>query len=153
MTIRITHLLTVIAAVFLLFIGHRIATKGLFVFQDAPQEVIRAKVMNIVERVKSVEGEDSEEFLPGQGDIILFEAKVTSGALKGETITAVQQSYSAYSKTTQREAGKGDSVLLIRFGNLWLFNGYLRINKLLGLGIFFTLCVFLSSRRKRKRIT
>ena len=52
MKIKLPYLATVIAAVLLLFIGHKFATDCLHVFQNVSQEVVRAKVQRIVERVQ-----------------------------------------------------------------------------------------------------
>ena len=50
--IKIPYLLTVFVGVLLIFIGHKIAVDGLFVFQDVTDEVVRAKIERIVERVE-----------------------------------------------------------------------------------------------------
>ncbi|MCL2044069.1 MAG: YibE/F family protein [Treponema sp.] len=52
MKISISYLATVIIAVLFVFIGHRMAVSGLFVFQDDSQTHVRAKVLEITERVQ-----------------------------------------------------------------------------------------------------
>ena len=47
-----------------------------------------------------------------------------------------------------KEVAEGDSVILIHTNNEWFFNGYLRTNKLLVLGILFTLCVLFFGGKK-----
>jgi uncharacterized membrane protein len=147
---RIPYLVTVLVAVLLIFLGNKMVVDGLAggpaVFQNVSQEVVKAKVLGGVERVKP--GGGLEEFIPMQGDRIVFEAEITSGARKGEIVTATQN-LTSLSRVPQKEVGKGASVLLTAFGNgEWFFNGYVRTNKLIGLGILFILCLLLFGGRK-----
>jgi len=161
MKIKITYLATVIASVLFLLIGHKIATDGLQIFQDTSHEIVRAKVQGVVERVQPPQdffddNDDYDEedglyddfFLMMMGERIIFEAKITNGKRKGEIVN-VTQSLSGFSKQDKiKEVDRGNSVVIINVENEWYFNGYLRTNRLLGLGILFVLCVLLFGGRK-----
>ncbi|MDR0322545.1 MAG: YibE/F family protein [Treponema sp.] len=140
MRISITYLITVVCSILLLFIGHKIAVNGLFVFQNNTQEIVQAKVQKVIERIEPVndffDDEYSDPFLPMQGDKLIFEAKITSGNRKGEVIRAAQN-FGGFSWAPQKEVAKGDSIIMININNEWNFNGYLRINKLISLAIIF----------------
>jgi len=143
--IRITYLVTVVAAVLLLFVGHKIAVTGRFIFQDFSQEIVRADVQSVAERVRQDEG--LGEFVPIMGEIIIFEARITSGERKGEIVTAAQ-TFSSFTRVAQREVYRGASILLINSNGEWYFNGHFRINRLLVLGILFALCVLVFGGKK-----
>jgi uncharacterized membrane protein len=142
MTIRGPYLLTVIVAVLLIFIGHKIAVNGIPVFQNISQEVVKAKVQRIVGQIAP-----PDEFAPDQGNKIIFEAKITSGVRKGEMVTALQN-LNSFSRVTAKETSSGDSVLLINMNDEWFFNGYARTSQLLALGLLFVLCVLLFGGKK-----
>ena len=158
MKIRITYPATVIIAVLLLFIGHRIAVQGLFIFMDHSQEHVRARVLRITERVQPGDlidtfddsdefGEYDEFFISMMGETVFFEAELRSGARKGQIITA-EQSLNNLMLFTPKEVIAGDSVMLINTDIGWFFNGHIRTNRLLGLGVLFTLCVLFFGGKK-----
>ena len=151
MKIKITYLATVIASLILLFIGHKIAVQGLVVFQDQSRENVNAKVQRIIEKVTLYDDfsdfrhfDDIDSVL---GEKIIFEARVTSGRLKGEVIIA-EQAFSRFFQDTTKEVAQGDSVLLINSEIGWYFNGYRRINKMIWLGLLFVLSVLFFGRKK-----
>jgi len=102
MRIRITYLITVFVSILLLVIGHKMATDGLQIFKNVSHAVVRAKVINIIERVEPGrvffdydddynDEELHDDFFPMMiGERIIFEAKITSGAGKGDTVTVSQ---------------------------------------------------------------
>ncbi|MDR0316221.1 MAG: YibE/F family protein [Treponema sp.] len=145
MKIKIPYLLTVIISILLIFLGHKIAVNDLFDFQAFSPEVVSAKVQSVIERVSPDDGLGG--FMPMLGDKIIFEAIITNGERKGEVVTAAQN-FSGYSRVTAKETGKGDSVLLINMNDEWYFNGYIRTNKLMGLGILFILCLLIFGGKK-----
>jgi len=137
--VRGSYLATVAVAVALLFIGHRIATQGLIIFQgDAEQEIVRATVQRIGERILP---EDDFMFMI-QGERLIFEAEIIRGPHRGESVFATQ-SFGGFVEEGLREVRTGDSILLITFGDEWFFNGFYRTNRLLGLAIVFALFVLL----------
>ena len=155
MTIRITYLATVIIAVLLIIAGYRFAVHGLVIFQDPLQELTTARVQRIVERIHPEDRFDfpddfdvEDDFMPMMGEQIIFEAQVRSGPRRGQIITA-SQSMSRFIRAGSKEIAPGDSVLLISFNpGEWFFNGYVRTNKLIGLGILFVVCVVFFGGKK-----
>ena len=145
MIIRGTYLATVLAAVLFIVIGHNIAVNNMFAFNNYQQEVIRARVQRVTERIPPLD--EYGELMPLLGDRLIFEARVTSGTRRGEIITATQ-SLGGLAGTRTKEISRGDSILLIWFNTGWHFNGYLRTNGLLGLGLLFTLCVLFFGGKK-----
>jgi uncharacterized membrane protein len=155
MRIKIPYLLTVIISILLIIIGHKIAVKGMPNFHNASFEIVKATVQRSVERIELTdtfepdfeEGYFYDDYLPIQGYQIIFEAKIRDGLRKGEIVRAIQ-SYSDLMKDTTKEVRKGDYVLLIDTGMGWYFNGYVRVNKLLGLGLLFVVCVLFFGGKK-----
>ena len=149
--IKITYLLTVVFSILVLFIGHKIAVTGLVVFQNNTQEIVQAKVQKIIERVEPVndffDDEYSDPFLAMQGEKLIFEAKITSGNRKGSIVRAAQ-TFGSFSWVPHKEVAKGDPILMININNEWNFNGYLRMNKLIGLGIIFMLALIFFGGKK-----
>ena len=145
--IKITYLLTVIIAVLLILIGHNIAVDGLFLLNEASEDIVNAKVQRITERIGIDQTLFGEQFPFVHNERILFEARVTRGPRRGEIITA-SQSFSPLLSDRTREVKAGDDILLINFNDEWFFNGYLRTGRLLGLGIFFMLCVIFFGGKK-----
>ena len=160
MKIRLPYVATLIIAVLLVFLGHKMAMQGLHIFQDDSQELVRARVFSIVERIQPGDRfgffddfDIDDDFLPIMGEQIIFEARVTSGVRRGDVITA-SQSLGRFLVSGSKEVEAGDSVLLIY--NVmnpddpgeWVFNGYLRTNRLISLGLVFVLCVLLFGRKK-----
>lgn len=155
--IEIPYLLTVVISALLLVIGHKIAVNGMINFQSYTQEVEKAKVQKIVDRIESDidlheedfddlgEFDDSMSMIPGQK--IIFEAKVTSGPRKGQLILA-EQTFSPLLMDKSKEVSKGDSILLVNNSIGWYFGGYVRTNKLLGMGFLFIFCLLLFGRKK-----
>ena len=145
MIIRGTYLLTVLAAVLFIVIGHNMAINNIFTLQHIPQEVVRARVQSTAERIPPLD--EYGDLIPMLGDRLIFEARVTSGALRGENVRAMQN-LGGLAGVRTKEVSRGDSILLIWFNGEWHFNGYLRTNRLLGLGILFTLCLLFFGGKK-----
>jgi len=155
--IKITYLLTIVISVLLLIIGHNFAVNGMIGFQNIQQEIVRGKVLTIVERLERDIPEidffdDTDDDFAGffemmPGLTIVFEARVTKGIRRGEIITA-EQTFSPLLMDRSKEINKGDNVLLINNNIGWFFGGYVRTNRLLGLGILFALLLLLFGGKK-----
>jgi uncharacterized membrane protein len=146
--IKIPYLATVIISILIIFIGHNLTVKGLIVFQNKSQEILKAKVLNVKELIDLDEGfYENQDLFPMQGKRIIFESTVTGGERKGEVLTA-SQNFGGFLHVPQRQVKKGDSVLIIKFDNEWFFNGYLRTNKLIGLTIIFAVCLLAFGGKK-----
>ena len=145
MVIRITYLITVFVSLLLLLIGHQIAVVNLPNFHEDTNEVVRARVLRIVDQNEP--GNDFEEFIPFQIRRITFEARVTRGERRGQIITATQ-GLGGFHGVIAREVSRNDSILLVNMHDTWFFTGYLRTNRLLVLGMLFTLCVLFFGGKK-----
>ncbi|MCL2244666.1 MAG: YibE/F family protein [Treponema sp.] len=138
--IKIPYLITVAAAILILVLGHEIAVNDGVNFFNYPQEIVKAKVLRITDRISLDEGFD--EPVPMLGEKIYFEAAITSGTQKGDIVRASQNT-SGFLQDVQKEVSVNSGILLIYSNNEWFFNGFLRINRMLGLAILFILCVIL----------
>ncbi|MCL2722129.1 MAG: YibE/F family protein [Treponema sp.] len=156
MTIRITYLATVITAFLFLIIGNKLAVSGAVNFQSSPQEIVRAKVQRIVDRIENNfdvfnEHDEYDDFYEPssmiQGYTIIFEAKITNGKRKGEIVTASQSSISML-PSNDRDIFEKASILLTYSNFQWYFNGFYRISGLIWLGVLFVLCVLFLGRKK-----
>ena len=148
MTIKIrgSYLLAAFISVLIVFAAHKIVTGGLSVFQNPSQEIVQARVHRVLHRVTPLD--EAGEIIPLQGDRLLFEAVIRSGAKKGNIVTA-SQNLTGFSGITAKEVSSGDSVILINFNDgQWFFNGYLRTGRLLILGLLFALCLLIFGGKK-----
>ncbi|MCL2721571.1 MAG: YibE/F family protein [Treponema sp.] len=154
MRIRITYLATIIIAFLFLIIGSKIASIGMINFQNPSQEIVRAKVERIVDRIENNfdfldDFDDDYNDIPlmMQGSKTIFEAKILNGRRKGEIVTASQRFINML-PSNDRDISRNASVLLTYSNNEWHFNGFYRINGLVWLGVLFVLCVLILGRRK-----
>jgi uncharacterized membrane protein len=147
MTIKIPYLITVFVSVLLIIIGNKIAVNGRINFQNFSQDVVKAKVQKVIGRFTQNENSNDEHAFV-LNDKIIFEAKITDGIRKGETVTAAQVFSGFATNVNAKEVAVGDNVILIDSIEEWYFNGYIRTNKLLGLGIFFALSVLIFGGKK-----
>jgi len=151
--ISIPYLITITVAVALLVIGHNLMSSDMINFQNAPNEVAKGKVERIIEEVETnfdfLDNFDEEnESVPmAGGSKIIFEARVLDGLRKGQTIIA-EQTFSPLIIDRTKEIEEGNKVILFSNEMGWFFGGYLRTNKLLGLGIIFIFCVLLFGGKK-----
>jgi len=152
--ISIPYLITIIASVLFIVIAHNIAVNDMVSFQNPQSEVVRAKIIQIAERLKpdfefldDYDDFDPESFSMVQGEKIIFDARITHGPRKGEIIRA-DQTFSPLLIDRSKEVQSGDSVILINNEIDWYFAGYIRTDGLLILGIIFVLCLLLFGGRK-----
>lgn len=137
----------------IIFFGNRYASADLNIFQSTGVDVYRAKITQIQDK------HQSDDLILRQAGIeeyiIQFEAVLTSGPQKGETVAAKQVLSTidpAYRLTKQVEAG--DSVMLSQPntefdpGGPWLFADYYRISKLFILGLAFVFLLLFIGRLK-----
>ena len=143
MAIKPSYIITVFSSLLILFIGHKIALSEPFLFQNVTHEILRARVQEVVARTGPEEV--FEGFMPTLSERIIFEAAVTRGERRGEIVTAAQ-SLSGW--VTPREVARGNVILLINVNDVWHFNGFVRTNRLLGLGLLFVLCVLFFGGKK-----
>jgi len=144
--ISIPYLITIFFSILILVIGHNVVVNdGVGSFNNSRNEIVRAKVVEVIERITPEYDELMGSMMPGNK--IIFEALVTSKSRRGELLTA-EQNMSSLSKNRLREVKAGDSVLLINNYISWNFEGYLRVNWLIILGIFFVICLLVFGGKK-----
>ena len=145
MRIRVTYLITFAVSILLVLIGHAIAVSGFKSFQYASHEVVRAKVLRLMDRVRMDEGLDEQ--MPMLGENIVFEARISNGARRGEIVRASQNT-GGFLQSDQKEVFRNAPVLLIFANDEWYFNGFLRINRLLALACVFGVLILLFGGKK-----
>ena len=141
----ILHMAIIILSVLFLYIGHRIAVNGLSVFnQDENIRTLEVKIIKIVD----ISDNDVEWSGGSFNDRnITFEAAAKNAKNK-EYITATQNINSLYFSFT-KEVKEGDKVLLSSYaGGEWYFIDYVRIDKILFLGVIFIVLLLVFGRIK-----
>ncbi|MCL2774961.1 MAG: YibE/F family protein [Oscillospiraceae bacterium] len=144
----ICYLAIMVAAVLFLYIGNRIAVKGLAAFTQNNNQTIEAKVTKIVSITNPNDNSDNSADYgavsndDGDRDIT-FEAVYKQG-MSDKYITAVQN-VTAYYSNDAKDVEVGNKVILSLFpeDNQWHFIDYVRLDKILILGaVFLVLLIF-----------
>lgn len=136
----IIYALTIILSVAFIYFGRQIAMQGYPEWEDPAEEPMTVKITDIV-----------SETVNAEETVIVFEAKVLDGELKGETITADQTIYANY-YPQQEPVSVGDRVLV--FANTytegmdWSMLEYYRSDSILILGIVFAAIILVFGRIK-----
>ena len=133
-----------------LFTAYKIAI-GNGVFGDKEDVVsVRAKVLRITDEQETVSEEESGGKISMQ--YIFFEAKATSGKVRGKTLYAVQEKDMLYG-LPQPEVEVGDNVILVYDPNDegtadYYLSDFSRITPLVMLCAFFFLLILIFGRKK-----
>ena len=143
----LVHLAVVSFALLFLYIGNRIASRGMAVelFDDG-SEMAEARVVRILDIAEDASAWWNET-------TITFEARITTGMYKGETVTATQ-SLSSFIPVNPNEAAEGDKVLLILLSahtdgpEEWHFADHVKIDKLIVLAAVFAALLLVFGRVK-----
>lgn len=136
----IIYALTIILSVAFIYFGRQIAMQGYPEWEDPAEEPMTVKITEIV-----------SETVNADETVIVFDAKVLDGELKGETITADQTIYANY-YPQQEPVSVGDRVLV--FANTytegmdWSMLEYYRSDSILILGIVFAAIILVFGRIK-----
>lgn len=144
----IHYVITIILSLLFLFVGNRIATANLTSFNESdPFNAVEAVVTEIVDILVDSH-QIGEEFFVTNTDII-FNAEITSGYLRNETITALQ-SISSFIASGARDVEVGDRIIMFYddFNNVWHFVDHARINIILFLGIAFVVFLLIFGGKK-----
>lgn len=142
---------TVTLSILFLFVGNKIASKDLSIFNsdDTGQTVVKARIEEITDRTSDEYSLDGSTTL--ENVQITFNAIILSGAEKGEAVTGIQYIDNMYNMGTS-EVEQGDKVLLLYYegqeGADWQFMEFVRTDKLLVFGILFLLMLLLFGRIK-----
>ena len=136
----IVYILTIILSIAYIVIGRQIAMQGYPEWEDPAEEPLTAKVTEIISDEQDAESR-----------VIVFNATVLKGEMKGETIKADQTIYANY-YPQQEPVTPGDKILV--FANTytegieWSMLEYVRSNTILYLGLFFAALVLVFGRLK-----
>ncbi len=136
----IIYALTIILSVAFIYFGRQIAMQGYPEWEDPAEEPMTVKITEIV-----------SETVNADETVIVVDAKVLDGELKGETITADQTIYANY-YPQQEPVSVGDRVLV--FANTytegmdWSMLEYYRSDSILILGIVFAAIILVFGRIK-----
>ncbi|NLM61311.1 MAG: YibE/F family protein [Clostridiales bacterium] len=143
------YIAVIVVSVLLLVLGNRIAASNLNIFdEEYSEDVLKARVIEIESR--EVERFDLDETSSIETIRIVFRAKVLSGYLKGEVISATQ-TIDQFVLTNAREVSVGDKVLLILTdleNYQWHFMEYVRSDKIMILGASFIMALLIFGRKK-----
>ena len=146
----IVYVSTIILSIVYLFTAYKIAI-GNGVFGDKEDVVsVRAKVLRITDEQETVSEEESGGKISMQ--YIFFEAKATSGKVRGKTLYAVQEKDMLYG-LPQPEVEVGDNVILVYDPNDegtadYYLSDFSRITPLVMLCAFFFLLILIFGRKK-----
>ena len=146
----IVYVSTIILSIVYLFTAYKIAI-GNGVFGDKEDVVsVRAKVLRITDEKETVSEEESGGKISMQ--YIFFEAKATSGKVRGKTLYAVQEKDMLYG-LPQPEVEVGDKVILVYDPNDegtadYYLSDFSRITPLVMLCAFFFLLILIFGRKK-----
>lgn len=141
------YLITVVVSLVLVAAGHIFAVGGFSGLRRGQQdEVVRAKVIEITDRIKPHDVPD--ELIYMYGYRIEYDAKILGGPRRGTVVNAAQIFSVRNIRLITPEVKEGGAVLLLHHNGNWFFNGFYRLDKLLGLGLFFILCVIIFGRTK-----
>ena len=136
----ILYVLTIIISIAYIYFGRQIALQGYPEWENPAEEPMTVRVTEIVSDTIT----ESER-------ILVFNAQVLKGELKGETITSEQTIYANY-YPQQEPITVGDKVLV--FANTytegmdWSMLEYYRSDKILILGIIFAVVILIFGRFK-----
>jgi len=136
----ITYLGIIAFAILFIFFGNRIASTGLTVFDyDDTTMFAEARITRIVEEV-------DEGF---SGTSVVFEAQITRGENRGETVTGMKILGGHYADTGI-ELTQGDNIVMTAFepDYEWFFIDFARVNSMIFLGVAFVILLLFFGRTK-----
>lgn len=144
----IVWILTVVLSLVYLFVGNKIASKDMTVFNDPETVALKAKVVTVDSTM--VEKDTTGTSNSGQNVTTVFTCKILEGKLKGKTVKALQ-SQDPSAPASDRTVSAGDKIVLYNYqadeGNIeWSFGGYVRFDALLIFAIFFFILLIIFGR-------
>ncbi|WP_206458016.1 YibE/F family protein [Anaerovorax sp. IOR16] len=140
--------LTLLISILFIFIGNRIVSKDLDLFQESDSAAAKAEVVQVT-------GEQQKDYSLG-GEVfknraIIFDCKILTGDRKGETVTVSQILDESYAPLKEIELG--DKVIIYNypseeFETEWVFGDFARFNTIIWLALlFFILLIVLGGRK------
>ena len=145
----ITYLIVLLVSVVYIVVGHRIAISDYHAFAgDDTSIVVKATVAEITDRY--VNTYPISDYEIAEDTVIVFQAEIKSGALKGQTIEAAQ-SLDYFTAVHLREVAPGDQILLYTIpGGMaeheWLMSDYQRFDQIAILTVLFLVMVLVMGR-------
>lgn len=149
---KLIYFATIIFSVLFIYFGYQLTAAKTNLFQAQNSTIVaQAKVENIIEKVAEPINLGDKKV---ERTTIYFRAKITDGDKAGQTIIAQQLNDPLYSFIA-KEVEAGDKVLVCQFyqGNspeeaIWALQEFVRTDALLGLLIFFVVCVIFFGGKK-----
>ena len=145
----ITYIAVLVLSVLYIVVGHNLAVANYHAFAGDDQSiVVKAEVVALTDRYTVMYPISEYEY--AEDETIVFQAKVTSGDLKGQTIEAAQ-TLDYFTAVHLPVVEPGDRILLYTIpGGMadheWLMSDYQRFDQILLLGAAFILLVLLIGR-------
>lgn len=146
--IRLSYMVVIVLSLLFLYVGNKVATRNLNIFNDDEQfqtvEAVVTEITHILEE-NYVIGSD---FIISNKDIV-FNARITRGELKNEQVEGIQNLSSLFANS-EKQIEVGDKVILLYddFKENWLFTNYVRIYEILVLGAIFIILILFFGRIK-----
>ena len=145
----IIYIAVLVLSVLYIVVGHNLAVANYHAFAGDDQSiVVKAEVVALTDRYTVMYPISEYEY--AEDETIVFQAKVTSGDLKGQTIEAAQ-TLDYFTAVHLPVVEPGDRILLYTIpGGMadheWLMSDYQRFDQILLLGAAFILLVLLIGR-------
>lgn len=145
----LVYLLVLAVSAVYIVVGHTLAMANYHSFDGDDQSiVVRAEVLEMTDRYTTMYPINEYEY--AEDETIVFQAKVKSGALKGQTVEAAQ-TLDYFTAVHLPVVEPGDEILLYTIpGGMaeheWLMSDYQRFDQVLLLGVVFVLLVLVIGR-------
>lgn len=145
----LVYLLVLAVSAVYIVVGHTLAMADYHSFDGDDQSiVVRAEVLEMTDRYTTMYPINEYEY--AEDETIVFQAKVKSGALKGQTVEAAQ-TLDYFTAVHLPVVEPGDEILLYTIpGGMaeheWLMSDYQRFDQVLLLGVVFVLLVLVIGR-------
>ena len=150
---KIVYIITVILSIIYIVVGNKIASENLTIFdQTAQQNVKKAVVTKIVDKVNTAEDIQIEGLETFENWSITFEAEITNGDEKGQIVSAYQN-INSMMPSDLKEVEVGDKVIILEETlddaiAEWTLLEYNRSDALVVLGIIFLIIILVFGRIK-----
>ncbi|HCX64518.1 MAG TPA: hypothetical protein DHN33_04840, partial [Eubacteriaceae bacterium] len=141
------YIITIFLAILLLYFMNRYVSKDVTVFEDHYEnEMTEAEVTRVLDRQTNSYGMESEY----EDTTITFEAEVTKGPMKGQTVQAAQMIEGGYPDGAVVEVADGQEVLLLQMEDgeySWMYVETVRSNAIVWLAGAFAVGLLIFGRK------
>lgn len=148
---KLLYVLTLVMSLVLIWIGHKIASQNLIVFDgqnDTP--IVQAIITEITDhQVDEVTLSETSSYT---NEAFVFNAKILYGDDKGSLVSAYQK-MNSFEELPLKEVSVGDKVILYNYPDEtlnadWTLGEYQRTDTLITLGIIFAVLLILFGRKQ-----